>query len=154
MIRMLLALAVFWSAGQAQSRCAVPTNLPALVSGLEIGVNAARRAEGLAPLRSDRRLAAAAHGHACDLSGSGVRTHRGSDGRNSHQRVGRAGFATCLTAENLAWGFPSAGQIVRGWLGSAPHRRNILLERTTHFGAGVADGPDGPIWVVVFAEAC
>lgn len=156
MIRLVLTVALVLIAGmsQAQTRCTAPANHSSLVTALGDGVNAARQGQGLPPLRADTRLMQAAQGHACDLAPHGEMTHRGSDGSNSADRASRAGFRTCLTAENLAWGFPRAEQIVSGWMGSAGHRRNILLDRVSHYGAGVADGPRGTIWVMVYARAC
>ena len=138
----------------AAQSCAAPGNLSALVSGLAQGVNAQRGAQGLGALRADPALMQAAQSHACDIARTGRVVHQGSDGRNSDQRVRAYGFRTCLTAENLAWGFPRPEQIVSGWMGSAGHRRNILLARATHYGAGVAQGSEGPMWVMVYAQQC
>lgn len=156
MYRILIALvaALLWASVAAAQQCAAPGNLSALVSGLGQGVNAQRQGNGLRALAADASLMQAAQSHACDIARTGRIAHQGSDGRNSDQRVRRFGFNTCLTAENLAWGFPRAEQIVAGWMGSQGHRRNILLDRATHYGAGVAQGADGPIWVMVYARQC
>jgi uncharacterized protein YkwD len=138
----------------AQGSCTAPADLQALVNGLGQGVNASRQGQGLRALRADRSLMQAAQTHACDIARHGRMTHQGADGTNSAQRAERAGFNTCLTAENLAWGFPRPEQIVAGWMGSAGHRRNILLDRATHYGIGIADGPQGPMWVMLYARQC
>lgn len=153
-IALVLVLVVLANAGLAQGNCRAPANLEALVSGLGQGVNAARQGQGLGALGVDGRLMQAAKRHACDIARTGRMTHQGSDGSNSAQRAERAGFRTCLTAENLAFGFPRAEQIVSGWMNSTGHRRNILLDRATHYGIGVADGPQGPMWVMLYARRC
>lgn len=150
----IILLALHAAAAQAQGACIVPGNASQLVTEAGEDVNAARRDQGLRPLRSDARLMQAAQRHACDIARHGQMTHQGADGSNSAQRAAQAGFSTCLTAENIAFGFRRSDQVVAGWLGSAGHRRNILLDRATHFGLGIAEGPRGPMWVMVYARAC
>ena len=156
LLRSILSLFLLFAANGAlaQGDCRTPADLQALANGLGQGVNAARQGQGLRALRADRNLMQAAQIHACDIARHGRMTHQGGDGSNSAQRAERAGFDTCLTAENLAWGFPRAEQIVAGWLGSAGHRRNILLDRATHYGIGIAEGPQGPMWVMLYARQC
>lgn len=153
-----LALSVVFaltaSSALAQGNCIAPPNLQALATALGQGVNAARQGQGLRALRADGDLMRAAQIHACDIGRHGRMTHQGADGSNSAERAERAGFNTCLTAENLAWGLPRAEQIVAGWMNSPGHRRNILLDRATHYGIGIAEGPQGPMWVMLYARQC
>lgn len=134
--------------------CATPGNASELSAVLGQGVNSYRASQGLPAIAADRALAQAAERHACDLARTGQMTHRGSDGSSSMSRAQRAGFRPCLVAENLAWGFPDPNRIVQGWAGSPAHRTNMLLDRITHYGAAVAQGPDGPLWVMVYAQKC
>lgn len=152
-MRSILFVLLFWP-GLVAAQCVVPANGQAMAQGIYSGVNAQRNAQNLRGLAPDRALAEAAQIHACDIARTGEITHRGSDGTNSHRRVERAGFDTCLTAENLAWGFPDPGQIMSGWMNSDGHRRNILLDRTTSMGVGIAQGPQGPMWVLVLSRRC
>ena len=156
MFRSILSLVFvfFANVGLAQGSCTTPANVQALADGLGQGINAARQGQGLRALRGDADLMLAAQRHACDIARDGQMTHQGSDGSNSAQRAQRAGFDTCLTAENLAFGFPRAEQIVAGWMNSPGHRRNILLDRATHYGIGIANGPQGPMWVMLYARQC
>lgn len=123
----------------------------ASASGLLEMVNAERRARGLAPLRGDGRLRAAAGSHAADMGVHGY-GHRGSDGSSHGDRIARRGFTACLSAENIAWGQRSAAEVFAGWMGSRGHRRNILHPRVTHFGAGF--DPRGRQWVMLVASPC
>lgn len=115
-------------------------------------VNAERRARGLAPLRLDRRLDAAATGHAADMGTAGFFNHRGSDGGTHADRIAARGFRACLAGENIAWGQRSVGEVVRGWLGSAGHARVMLHPRATAFGGGFH--PSRRQWVMVVARPC
>ena len=53
----------------------------------------------------------------------------------------------CAAAENVGRGY-SLEQIHRAFLGSPPHRENILTRRFTHIGTGVARDAQGEIFVV------
>jgi uncharacterized protein YkwD len=53
----------------------------------------------------------------------------------------------CAAAENVGRGY-SLEQIHRAFLGSPPHRENILTRRMTHIGVGVARDASGEIFVV------
>ncbi len=150
----LVAMAIWGSAAQAQSSCAIPENASQLANAIASGLNQTRQSASLRQLRPDRALMSAAQTHACDLTRNGFFDHRGSDGSNVQVRARRAGFRDCLIAENLAWGYPDPGQIIGGWLGSAGHRRNMLLANVTDFGVGVAQGARGPVWVLVVARNC
>lgn len=114
-------------------------------------VNVRRGAHGLAPLEPDARLTSAARAHAADLARSGRLSHTGSDGSNIGRRIGQEGYRGCLMAENIARGHPDAAAVVQGWMDSPPHRRNILRNGVTQFGAAHATGR---IWVLVLARPC
>lgn len=150
-----LALALGLTAGAAQAgNCTQPGNVQVMASEVAAGLNQQRRAHGLPAIDFNRQLSAAAQTQACDLASSGRFGHAGSDGSNSHARVLRAGYQSCLTAENLAWGYPDAARIVGGWMASPGHRANMLHSRVDEFGIGIAQGPNGPIWVLVVARGC
>ena len=53
----------------------------------------------------------------------------------------------CAAAENVGRGY-SLEQVHRAFLGSPPHRENILTRRFTHIGVGVATDANGEIFVV------
>lgn len=124
------------------------------VPALGVGelVNRERAARGLGPLGRDRRLRAAAFRHAADMGLRGFFDHRGSDGTHHGHRIAAQGFRACLAAENIAWGQRSARDVVRGWMGSPGHRRNILHPRASAYGAGYH--PTRRRWVLVVARPC
>ena len=121
-------------------------------AGMADLVNAERRARGLAPLRRDRRLRAAATGHAADMGTRGFFDHHGSDGGDHGARIAARGFRACVSGENIAWGQRSATEVVRGWMNSPGHKRVILHPRVTSFGAGFH--PQRRQWVMVVAGGC
>jgi len=149
-----LALWFGAAAAQASTGCVVPANASELASAIASGLNATREANQLRALNYDPELGQAAMAHACDMTTHGFFGHDGSDGSNVQRRARQAGYRDCLIAENLAWGYPRPEQIISGWMGSPGHRRNMLLPRVDDFGIAIAQGADGPYWVLVLARGC
>ncbi|GAA3225628.1 hypothetical protein GCM10017691_14600 [Pseudonocardia petroleophila] len=109
--------------------------------------NAERVDAGCAPLAGDPRLAAAAQGHAEDMSAHGYFDHVSRDGRRFDDRISAEGHPS-PGGENIARGQESAAEVVQGWMNSPGHRRNILDCDFTTIGVGFAD--DGNYWVQNF----
>jgi len=119
-------------------------------------VNGRREAEGLEPLRIDRRLVAAAMAHARDLASGGVPLgHVGSDGSEPTDRTKAQNYDYARVAENVASGLPSASVIATGWMGSEGHRHNILTPDFRDAGVAYVEAPDperGPFWVMMYGR--
>jgi uncharacterized protein YkwD len=125
-------------------------------------INSARARAGCKPLRLDSRLMAAAKGHARAMAEQNFFGHAGKDGSRMSTRIRRQGYDFRTAAENIAAGQKSAAQVVRNWMQSAGHRRNILNCRMTETGIAVVyQANDRPLngsryplryyWVQVFA---
>jgi uncharacterized protein YkwD len=126
-------------------------------------INAARAKAGCGPLRVNPKLMAAAKSHARAMAEQNFIGHAGKDGSRMSSRIKRQGYSFRSAAENIAAGQKSAGEVVRGWLQSSGHRRNILNCRMEETGiALVYQADDRPIrgnrtalryyWVQVFAD--
>jgi uncharacterized protein YkwD len=95
-------------------------------------INALRRSNGLAPLRLNRALRAAADTHSVAMARRGFFSHSSADGTSFATRVarfyprGRSGYRAI--GENLLWSSPDvdAAGALRMWLNSPPHRQNLL----------------------------
>lgn len=138
----------------AANACALPANANQLAGEIAAGVNAQRQANGLAPLAYNANLGRAATAHACDMAVNRFFGHGGSNGSNVRAGVRAAGYRDCTVAENLAWGYPTAGQIIGGWMGSTMHRANMLHPRMKEMGIGITTGAKGPNWVLVLGRRC
>ena len=97
-------------------------------------INKARSAHGLRTLRYDARLAVAARAHTRDMAAKGYFAHGNFGAR-------MAGFHVQgpFVGENLAWGTGTQGTadgIVRAWLASPGHRRNLLRPGFRRIGLG------------------
>ncbi|MGR3594685.1 MAG: CAP domain-containing protein [Limimaricola soesokkakensis] len=141
-------------ASAASSGCALPAEVNAKATRIASGLNAFRASQGLGRVTHDRDLSKAAQVQACDLARTGQFGHRGSDGSDHRVRLERTGYCAGISAENLAWGYPRASQIITGWQGSPGHRQVMELDRAREFGVGIAQGAKGPVWVLVMAQPC
>lgn len=118
-------------------------------------VNVAREGAGLAPLTWNGRLADAATRHAADLQSCGKLSHEGCDGSALPQRLDRAAYRYRAAAENLALCACDAAGVVRLWLDSEGHRRNLLNPDITEIGADTrVDNidPRRALWVLVLGR--
>lgn len=155
---LLLALAVASAApaaaADARTGCASASAQPhaaayVVVRGATLClVNAERRRRGLRPLRYDRRLAKAASRHARDMVRNRYFSHDSPDGRDFVERIMRTRYVRSrrggwVLGENLAWGSGSLASpraIVRAWMRSPGHRRNVLNRRFREIGVAFVRG--------------
>ena len=112
--------------------------------------NAARAAQGKAPLKADKTLMRVAQAQAAHIARKGALTHHGPRGRKPLARTRGAGLRACWASENLAMGPWDDRQVAQAWLSSPAHRRNALNARATRVGAAKV----GNAWVMVFAQPC
>lgn len=98
-----------------------------------------RRARGLAPLRIDPRLAAAARAYAEEIARTGRFAHHSPISGTVEDRVRRAGYRAAATGENLAQA-PAVVQAHETLIASPGHLANLLDPRWTDAGFGVAEG--------------
>lgn len=113
-------------------------------------VNAVRRREKLAPVRSNPKLDQAAQGHAADMLRRGFFDHRNPDGELVRDRATAAGYTWRKIGENIAEGQLSVDEVMKTWMNSPGHRRNILEPDFEELGIGlvVGQGPRGGYRVV------
>jgi uncharacterized protein YkwD len=68
-------------------------------------------------------------------------------------RITNEGYRWSRIAENIAYGQPTPRAVVAAWMGSPPHRRNILDCRLKNIGVGYALAADGtPHWTQDFGK--
>jgi uncharacterized protein YkwD len=101
-------------------------------------VNQARRALGLAPLRWDDRLAAAARRHAEMMAERGSAQHGFAGEPSLTTRVKQVGARFSWLSENVTQG-PTPRFIHSQLMNSPPHRANILDRDMDSIGVGVVE---------------
>lgn len=95
------------------------------------------------PVSWSSKLATAARLHSEDMVSHDFFSHTGSDGSTAGQRISLQGYRWRACGENIAVGVPTVSSVVRGWLGSEGHCRNLMDPAFTEVGAGYAIGPYG-----------
>ncbi|MEU8529712.1 CAP domain-containing protein [Streptomyces sp. NPDC048629] len=112
--------------------------------------NAERERAGCGALRTTARLTAAAQAHADDMAARGYYEHESPDGRDGGDRLTAAGYDWRAWGENIHRGPKSPARVMRDWMGSPIHRRNVLNCTYKHVGVGVNLRASGPWWVQDF----
>jgi hypothetical protein len=120
---------------------------------LYLQFNQLRAAEGLPPVAPDEELAGIARNHSADMLHQDYFGHRDQHGEGPSERVANGHRRLVgLVGENLWSGFHRpectgpgyakalATEAIERFLGSPPHRRNLLRADYTHTGFGVVVG--------------
>ena len=97
-------------------------------------VNAERKKQGLPALTSDTGAIKTAHIRAKEIVKSF--SHTRPDGSSCFTAAKEAGVTYRTAGENIAYGYGSPEQVVKGWMNSEGHRRNILSSSFTKIGIG------------------
>lgn len=137
----LLALTI--AAPQVHAiRAATPPHHTLDAISLLDAMNRERLVRGLGPLRLDERLTLAATDRMRDMFEKHYFDHRSPDGIDPFSWIDKRGYRYTEAGENLAVGYPTAADIIDGWMKSPAHRVNVL---NGHFeDVGVAVMPASP----------
>ena len=168
LLALLVAACALALAGPASARSAVVvTHYNAIEPPLVSKINQTRASRGLAKLRVNTRLMSAATRHATSMGASGYFSHdllTAGGFKPFSSWIGSfwpgPGYRSWSAGENLFCSTypPSAGEVVRAWMGSTAHRANLLNRRWRNVGvsavrvaawAGVFQGCVGNVTLVV-----
>jgi uncharacterized protein YkwD len=105
-------------------------------------INAERQRAGLAPVSYNGSLDNAAEKHAQHMSLVGKMAHDGIGDGDPGERIRAEGFRKAW-GENVATGQTSPEQVVREWMASPTHRRNILDPNFRQMGVGYVTAANG-----------
>ena len=112
-------------------------------------VNDHRAARHLIELERDSELDAVARAHSADMARRRYLAHVNPEGLNPLQRIQTAGIdGFTLAAENAGQtdrGEP-ATEILRGWIASPVHRRNLHAPPFNRTGVGIARAANGTFY--------
>jgi uncharacterized protein YkwD len=123
-----------------------------IIEELVEGHNKERAKEGLPPLKLEAKLTEAALVQAKDMADHEKMAHEGSDGSTPEQRVVNAGYHYLRTGENVAIGYRDVAEVMKGWMESPGHRKNIMGD-FTEIGVARAYGKDEkPYWCADFGS--
>jgi uncharacterized protein YkwD len=131
----------------AGGRITTPT---ALESGVLAQLNAIRAEHGLAPLRLNARLSAAATQHSREMGLDGYFRHESADGSAFWKRIARyyasSNYGYWSVGENLLWSSPDVApaKAMDLWMHSPEHRANILSSRWREIGVAAVHVTSAP----------
>ena len=91
-------------------------------------------------------LELAAKEHSTDMFTENFFSHTGSDGSSMSERIKRLGYDWKTCGENIGQGYKNEEQVVKGWINSPGHCRNIMNPNFKETGAAKA----GDYWTLVF----
>jgi len=118
-------------------------------------LNKERAEKELPPLRPNPLLFKVARGHSANMAKQEKMEHI-LDGKNPGQRVLAAGYDYGKVAENIAVSEGAAAplsMIVKGWMESEIHRNNLLDDKVSETGLGIAKNDKGEVYYTqVFAR--
>lgn len=111
-----------------------------------------RKENGLSPATPDARLEKAAEQQARYMAEAARMVHATRRGRDFRTRMKANGIGGAA-AENIAHGGMDMAELFQIWTDSAPHRRNMLDPRFSHFGlASATDAAGKRYWTLVLGE--
>jgi uncharacterized protein YkwD len=112
--------------------------------------NRLRAAAKLPRLAISTKLTAAAERHAKDMAAHEKLAHKGSDGSSPIDRIKAEGYPYRRAGENIAAGRFNSERLMKGWVDSPHHKKNILGS-FSQIGVACATGESGKrYWCVTF----
>lgn len=122
-------------------------------SSLLTATNIARQTQHEPQLAENVLLMRAAQAKANDMVKRDYWSHTTPDGKQPWSFIDKTGYKYQVVGENLAYGFSSSDEVIRGWLNSPSHRENLLSGDYQDVGFGIATSQDfnhsGPETIVV-----
>ncbi|GAA2898905.1 hypothetical protein Acy02nite_44280 [Actinoplanes cyaneus] len=104
--------------------------------------NRERVANGCPKIGVDHELIAASAAQSYYMARTRLFSHVWRDGSTFAMRARRAGYRA-PAGENIAWGYPTAAEVMKAWMASPGHRANILNCRARKMGAAIVYAADG-----------
>lgn len=113
------------------------TVLPAVLTSL---TNEKREASSAPLLKRNDFLQKAAQLKADDMAAGGYFAHVSPDGKSPWYWLDQVGYRYSYAGENLAVNFFESVDVVKAWMDSPAHRKNIIKKEFSEIGIGVASG--------------
>ncbi len=102
-------------------------------------VNAERQQAGLSALMRESHLESAAQKHAEDMNRRNYFEHNTPEGKTPTEQIKDSSYPLTgrwTTGQNIARGQKTAEQVMKDWMNSPGHRKNILNSSFQHLGVG------------------
>lgn len=119
-------------------------------------LNDIRSSRGVNPLNWNDKLAQTANFKARDIIDRGYFDHRSPDGEMIWKTIESDGYNYLSAGENLAIDFKNVNEAYDSWIKSPAHMDNIISNKYSDFGFGVAEGSfegrSTKVYVQIFAS--
>ena len=106
-------------------------------------INQKRQNRGLGVLQTDEGLMRDSRYHAADMANENYHEHATHNRTSSGLQVGISTFKRIskfyegfANTENIAAGYNSPEEVLKGWMKSPGHKRNLFNKSATHMGVG------------------
>lgn len=107
-------------------------------------------ARGRNPLQMHLLLDEAAQGHADWMAKHERCSHTGANNSSPFDRIKKE---NSTAGENVAAGFDSPKDVMKGWMSSSGHKANILNKKYKFAGFGIATSKNGTVyWCACFTD--
>ncbi|MCY8454754.1 CAP domain-containing protein [Bacillus spizizenii] len=110
--------------------------------------NAERQKQGLKPLQIDETLSKSARAKSQDMKDKNYFDHQSPTYGSPFDMMKSFGISYKTAGENIAKGQKTPEEVVKAWMNSEGHRKNILNPNFTHIGVGYVES--GSIWTQQF----
>ena len=105
------------------------------------------------PLVWSDSLGQAAVAHSTDMASGNYFSHYSRNGASPFTRIKATGYRYSSAGENIAAGYDTPAQVVKAWLKSPGHCKNIMKKSYTQLGVGYAEGGKyGTYWTQDFGK--
>src|SRR3989344_3394858 len=118
------------------ARVSAPLSAPILIAL----ANKDRAQNSAGALAEDPLLARAAQKKADDMAAKGYFSHKSPAGKTPWYWFSAVGYYYLSAGENVALNFDDAEALQRAWMNSPSHRANIIKNKYTRIGVGIARG--------------
>jgi len=103
--------------------------------------NEFRKEHNLGELKVNTLLNLSAQNKANEMMRNDCWSHYCPDNRSPWEFFNDAGYDYSFAGENLAEGFYTIEKIMTAWINSETHRENMMRDKYTEIGFGIAEGP-------------
>ncbi|MGN9865788.1 CAP domain-containing protein [Bacillus swezeyi] len=110
--------------------------------------NAERKKQGLKPLTLDEKLSKVARTKSQDMKDNNYFDHNSPTYGSPFDMMKKFGISYRTAGENIAKGQRTPQEVVKAWMNSEGHRKNIMNPDFTHIGVGYVK--DGNYWTQQF----
>ena len=111
--------------------------LPAVLASL---TNEERQAQNLIVLTTNPTLVKAAELKAKDMATKSYFAHTSPEGKTPWYWLNQVGYKYQYAGENLAVNFTDSKDVTNAWMNSPTHKANIVKDKYTEVGTGIANG--------------